>query len=240
MNAFCPYCGEPIVIERQSQCMKCKKPLNELWDPKEAKTAPAQAAPPPQWATAPAQIDYASQNSISDDAPQDRRIWIVLVVALGLIFILGAILLLPRLFNAGRSLFARQPTATPTLSFVQQFALATPEPTWLPELIEPSPTPAATAAPTPAPAETCAASSRLTSSEYGVVMEGSGYLRLRNEPNLSAKIISRIDEGDPAQLLEGPVCNAGVVWWKVVAVESKLTGWAAEMRNGDYYLKPAP
>lgn len=84
----------------------------------------------------------------------------------------------------------------------------------------------------------CLAGSRLAVGEKAAVIEGSGRNRLRKNPSLSARIIELIPEGDPVKILDGPECNDGLVWWRVRVLETGATGWTAEMRDGDYYLRP--
>jgi len=51
------------------------------------------------------------------------------------------------------------------------------------------------------------------------------------------KTIALIDAGDTFRVLEGPVCEAGVAWWRVEWREI-TRGWTGEMRGYDYWVEP--
>jgi hypothetical protein len=63
--------------------------------------------------------------------------------------------------------------------------------------------------------------------------------RVRTEPNLNADQIGLIEPGTIVDLLEGPVCADGLVWWKIA--HSSLPGgegWTAEGDGKEYWLNP--
>lgn len=64
--------------------------------------------------------------------------------------------------------------------------------------------------------------------------------RVRVEPNLHAKILGEIGPYTRMQLIEGPVCTDGWVWWKIKVENSDLTGWTAEGDGENYWLIPIP
>ncbi|HSK65365.1 MAG TPA: SH3 domain-containing protein, partial [Anaerolineales bacterium] len=63
--------------------------------------------------------------------------------------------------------------------------------------------------------------------------------RVREAPDTSAKIIQQLYPGEIAGVLEGPVCENGLVFWKV---ENKSipggVGWMAEGDGTEYFLEP--
>jgi hypothetical protein len=63
--------------------------------------------------------------------------------------------------------------------------------------------------------------------------------RVREAPDTSAKIIQQLYPGEIAGVLEGPVCENGLVFWKV---ENKSipggVGWIAEGDGTEYFLEP--
>ncbi len=64
--------------------------------------------------------------------------------------------------------------------------------------------------------------------------------RVRVEPNLHSKIVGEIGPYTRIQLIEGPVCTDGWVWWKIKVENSGLTGWTAEGDGENYWLIPLP
>ncbi len=64
--------------------------------------------------------------------------------------------------------------------------------------------------------------------------------RVRIEPNNESVIIGYIQPGETVEILAGPVCNNGWVWWNIISLQSGLTGWTSEGNGVDYWLIPAP
>jgi len=65
--------------------------------------------------------------------------------------------------------------------------------------------------------------------------------RVREKPNWdTGRVIGRIFPGETVEILEGPVCNNQVVWWKVQSLEKELVGWTAEGDSQDYWLMRMP
>lgn len=62
--------------------------------------------------------------------------------------------------------------------------------------------------------------------------------RLRAEPDLHAGILGQVDPGKSVEILEGPACSNGWVWWEVYDAEQDMTGWMAEGDGQDYWLIP--
>lgn len=64
--------------------------------------------------------------------------------------------------------------------------------------------------------------------------------RVRETPSALAKIAGFIDPGGKLEILEGPVCEEGWIWWRVKELDSDLTGWTAEGDTSGYWLVPLP
>jgi hypothetical protein len=65
--------------------------------------------------------------------------------------------------------------------------------------------------------------------------------RVRDNPSLSATQIGSLEPGTMVEILEGPVCADGLVWWKVSEDEwygGGVAGWTAEGDGKEYWLEP--
>lgn len=51
---------------------------------------------------------------------------------------------------------------------------------------------------------------------------------VRSEPGINQDLIGSIAPGKSVELLEGPVCNNSLQWWKVRVLETSLVGWTPE------------
>lgn len=60
--------------------------------------------------------------------------------------------------------------------------------------------------------------------------------RIRKEPDTSADILGYIVPGGSMEILEGPTCANGWVWWKVKNAD--YTGWTPEGDKETYWLVP--
>jgi serine/threonine protein kinase len=142
------------------------------------------------------------------------------------------------------------PTATDTLTYTPlptdtATATHTPLPTDTPiathtleatNTRRPSPTPAIS--PTPTPINCPGASpSRLYAGISGrVAPTGGGANRFREQPNLTSEVVGTIPEGGAFRVLEGPLCNAGYIWYRVDYRGS--VGWTVEGVPDEYWLEP--
>jgi hypothetical protein len=61
---------------------------------------------------------------------------------------------------------------------------------------------------------------------------------IRASAGTSASIVGQLKPGKAVQIIDGPQCADGYVWWKVRLVSSALTGWTAEGTSSDYWLVP--
>jgi len=60
---------------------------------------------------------------------------------------------------------------------------------------------------------------------------------VRAEPNPTAEEVGRLDPGTKVQILEGPVCSDGIIYWRVHS-ETGLEGWTGEGNKDTYWLVP--
>ncbi len=64
--------------------------------------------------------------------------------------------------------------------------------------------------------------------------------RVRTRPSLSiSSILGLIAPGEVIEILGGPECFAGAVWWEVSSLRKVLQGWAQEGEEGVYWFIPA-
>jgi hypothetical protein len=54
---------------------------------------------------------------------------------------------------------------------------------------------------------------------------------IRDAPGINQELIGSVDTGKAVELLEGPVCNNSLQWWKVRVSENGLVGWTPESDN---------
>ena len=59
---------------------------------------------------------------------------------------------------------------------------------------------------------------------------------VRSAPGINQDLIGSIDPGKGMELLEGPVCNNSLQWWKVRVIESGLIGWTPEGNHESDWL----
>lgn len=60
--------------------------------------------------------------------------------------------------------------------------------------------------------------------------------RVRKEPNREADIVGHINPGASMEIIEGPACSDGWVWWRIKNAD--LNGWTAEGDKETYWLVP--
>jgi hypothetical protein len=141
------------------------------------------------------------------------------------------------------------PTATPTatLTLTATFTATftptdTPTATLTPtNTLTPSetPTPTNTATFTPSPTSVlCEGSlpSRLYAGIRGRVTPGGDSNNLRPRPNTSTELLAQIQPGDEFDVVGGPECAQGFLWWEVEYFG--ITGWTVESDDEDYWLEP--
>jgi serine/threonine-protein kinase len=133
------------------------------------------------------------------------------------------------------------PEASPT--FPSALDTPTPLPSWTPI---PSLTPTATTTQTQVAVATwypCAGSypSRLKVGLRAYVSYDPPLPnRVRSQPNTTSNILGMLEVGEQMEILEGPVCSQGWIWWRISSMQKSLTGWTAEGDQNDYWLVPLP
>ena len=107
---------------------------------------------------------------------------------------------------------------------------------------QPSPTPTLTATPDPAAAWTACEGtyeSHLNVGVYAKVNEEPPVPnRVRVEPNSSSTILDYIYPGEIVEIIAGPTCTDGWVWWNVRSTSRGITGWTSEGDGNEYWLVP--
>ncbi|RLT32764.1 MAG: LysM peptidoglycan-binding domain-containing protein [Chloroflexi bacterium] len=61
---------------------------------------------------------------------------------------------------------------------------------------------------------------------------------VRTRPSRQAEVIGKLQPGEAMDVLEGPICVRGRVWWRVQALGQPLTGWTAEGDGAERWLLP--
>jgi hypothetical protein len=64
------------------------------------------------------------------------------------------------------------------------------------------------------------------------------YNNVRSAPGINQELVEKIAPGEAVELLEGPVCNNSLQWWKVRLVRTGLVGWTPEGDHKAFWLKP--
>ncbi|WP_162909504.1 Ig-like domain-containing protein [Aggregatilinea lenta] len=70
-----------------------------------------------------------------------------------------------------------------------------------------------------------------------VTQEDQRPLNVRQEPNLTAQTLTQALPGDTFQVIDGPLCEGGYLWWQV-RLDNGSVGWAAEGDQQNYYFAP--
>lgn len=61
---------------------------------------------------------------------------------------------------------------------------------------------------------------------------------VRSAPGINQELIGKIAPGEAFELLEGPVCNNSLQWWKVRLPKTGLVGWTPEGDHKAYWVNP--
>ena len=70
-----------------------------------------------------------------------------------------------------------------------------------------------------------------------VTREDPRPLNIRQEPNLGATVVSQVLPDETFQIIGGPFCEGGYLWWEV-RLNNDITGWVAEGDLSTYYFEP--
>jgi hypothetical protein len=139
---------------------------------------------------------------------------------------------------------SEQPSSGGTVSGELATPTATNTETATPSLtVSLTPSPTATETVTPSATPFICPGSPTTRLEIGISAYVSLYPpyanRVRAEPSWSTgAILGLIQPGEVVDVLDGPVCANGVVWWKVQSREQNLTGWTVEGDINNYWIIP--
>ena len=201
----------------------------------------------------PANAEYCPEKGLPIFKPQPvenekkpNLLWL-LIVAIVLILtacIVAAIFVIPRFLDKAPTPIDQPAIFVPTLTLpplVTRISITeTPE-----REITNTPTPSTpTATATIQPWQACPDSNYLSQLKVGmeaqVALEPPLPNRVRTNPNTNATILGYIDPGEKMEILEGPSCDQGWVWWKVRAFKDDLEGWTAEGDQDNYWLIPLP
>jgi hypothetical protein len=62
---------------------------------------------------------------------------------------------------------------------------------------------------------------------------------MRSRPGKAGEVIAQVPEGTSVTLMENPICEEGLLWWKV-EIPTGEVGYVAEGTADGYLLEPAP
>ncbi|MBN1563509.1 MAG: Ig-like domain-containing protein [Anaerolineae bacterium] len=62
-------------------------------------------------------------------------------------------------------------------------------------------------------------------------------LNIRQEPNLTAQTLTQVLPGETMQIVGGPFCEGGYLWWQM-RLDNGSVGWAAEGTLANYFYAP--
>lgn len=85
--------------------------------------------------------------------------------------------------------------------------------------------------PEPAPTRLKAGGFAYVSTELPISYLQQSFKDIRNAPGINQELMGSIETGKTVELLEGPVCNNSLQWWKVRVSENGLVGWTPESDN---------
>ena len=186
---------------------------------------------------------------------QDTKVLSWLAIAAGILVIIACILLsifvLPRFLSGSFSPGQQAPVTVPSLTLAPlqtRFAENnTPEPTATeqPPGEEPGQS-TATPIPSTTPSIWDACPGFEVQSQLRVGMQAQINEdpplpnRVRISPSASANILGFIDPGSRVEILEGPACEEGWIWWKVRELDTDLEGWTVEGDVNGYWVIPLP
>lgn len=61
---------------------------------------------------------------------------------------------------------------------------------------------------------------------------------IRKMPYVTEDKVGELDPGEKVEIIKGPSCSDGYIWWKVTSEKDGLTGWTAEGDIDNYWLIP--
>lgn len=134
---------------------------------------------------------------------------------------------------------ATAPPVTATLLPPTDTAVPSPAPTYTPAPTNTKPS----LEPSPLPVENtdaCGAFTSYLAPEMTAVVNPFPPVpnRLRAEPAMASEYLGQIFPAERVQILAGPQCADGFLWWQVFASEQNLTGWTIEGEADEAWLIP--
>ena len=74
--------------------------------------------------------------------------------------------------------------------------------------------------------------------ERALVIAGSG-VNVRENSSTTSEEIWKLSPGDVVEVLEGPIANESLFWWRIKTMDGSYLGMVAEGQDGLEYLAPA-
>ena len=183
----------------------------------------------------------------------NKRVLVALAIAAAILVLIACILLsifvLPRFLGGKFSPAEQAPVIVPSLTLAPletRFAENnTPVPTATEEtVLVATSTPELVPSAIPSKWDACPGYDYLSQLQTGmqaqIALEPALPNRVREKPSTMAKIAGFIDPGGKVEILEGPSCEEGWIWWKVRDSETGLEGWTAEGDINGYWVIPIP
>lgn len=186
---------------------------------------------------------------------RDTKILVWLAIAAGILVIIACILLsifvLPRFLSGDFTPGQQAPVIVPSLTLAplqtrivengNEIATATDD-----VVSQPTAQQTETVAPSATPSQWDACPGYDYQSQLRVGMQAQIALdpplpnRVRSSPSTTSNITGFIDPGGRVEILEGPACEEGWIWWRVRELDTDLEGWTAEGDADSYWMIPLP
>jgi len=183
----------------------------------------------------------------------NKRVLVGLAIAAAILALIACILLsifvLPRILSGDFSPGEQAPIIVPSLTLAPletRFAENnTPVPTATEEtVLVATSTPELSPSAIPSTWDACPGYDYLSQLQVGmqaqIALDPPLPNRVREKPSTTANIAGFIDPGGKVEILEGPACDEGWIWWKVRDMETNLEGWTAEGDINGYWVIPIP
>jgi hypothetical protein len=65
-------------------------------------------------------------------------------------------------------------------------------------------------------------------------------LNVRASPGINGTKRGQLKFYELVNVIGGPTCADGYVWWEIRSAESRITGWAAEVGPTEWLMVPEP
>ena len=141
----------------------------------------------------------------------------------------------PTVTNTPTSTFTQSPTATATLTYTPSntpTATLTHTPTHTPTVTN---TPTSTLTPSPLPCAGTLPSQLYPGMTGWMIPEGLNN-NMRRSASTSAAKVGELELGGIFDVLDGPVCREGYIWYEIRY--NGLRGWTVESGGRDYWIEP--